>query len=257
MTDRVPPEPEDRWLTLAEIAEELRVNPATVRLWVSQGKLGATRVGQRKLVVRRSEVTRMLEASKRQKKAERLPPHPRAPAPLRPVRLRTWSLSGLAKAMAKVDPEEARSAVLGMQQAAAAWDQAIDASENAPPDPGFVSRLRAIAEASSQQADALWRASGIPGIGWTPLPETDEMILSHELRPGGHRPGPTRLWTIFDMTVERLSIAMQGNILDLVQHEYSELSSVLNQIADSLEPTEADVAADTDLESEKRSGAAE
>jgi hypothetical protein len=27
---------DDRWLTLAEIADELRVNPATVRLWISR-----------------------------------------------------------------------------------------------------------------------------------------------------------------------------------------------------------------------------
>jgi excisionase family DNA binding protein len=39
---------EDPWLTLAEIAAELRVNPSTVRLWVSQGRLRASRAGQRK-----------------------------------------------------------------------------------------------------------------------------------------------------------------------------------------------------------------
>src|SRR6476646_4805848 len=32
-----PHEIDDPWLTVAEIAEELRVNPATVRLWVSKG----------------------------------------------------------------------------------------------------------------------------------------------------------------------------------------------------------------------------
>ena len=50
----------DPWLTLAEIAAELRVNPATVRLWISRGHLDATRPGQRKLLVRRSELDRML-----------------------------------------------------------------------------------------------------------------------------------------------------------------------------------------------------
>jgi excisionase family DNA binding protein len=50
----------DPWLTLAEIAAELRVNPATVRLWISRGQLDATRPGRRKLLVRRSEVDRML-----------------------------------------------------------------------------------------------------------------------------------------------------------------------------------------------------
>ena len=50
----------DPWLTLAEIAEELRVNPATVRLWVSKGQLKASRAGVRKWIVRRSDLDRML-----------------------------------------------------------------------------------------------------------------------------------------------------------------------------------------------------
>ena len=50
----------DPWLTLAEIAAELRVVPATVRLWISRGQLNATRPGRRKLLVRRSELDRML-----------------------------------------------------------------------------------------------------------------------------------------------------------------------------------------------------
>jgi excisionase family DNA binding protein len=58
-----PPEADrDPWLTLAEIADELRVNPSTVRLWVSQGRLPASRAGRRKWLVRRSELERMLAA---------------------------------------------------------------------------------------------------------------------------------------------------------------------------------------------------
>jgi len=52
----------DPWLTLAEVASELRVNPSTVRLWVSQGRLPASRAGRRKWLVRRSELGRMLAA---------------------------------------------------------------------------------------------------------------------------------------------------------------------------------------------------
>ena len=52
---------DDPWLTVAEIAEELRVNPATVRLWISKGRLPAKRAGQRKLLIRRSDLDRMLE----------------------------------------------------------------------------------------------------------------------------------------------------------------------------------------------------
>ena len=53
-------DPADPWLTLAEIAAELRVNPATVRLWVSKGQLKASRAGVRKWIVRRSDLDRML-----------------------------------------------------------------------------------------------------------------------------------------------------------------------------------------------------
>jgi excisionase family DNA binding protein len=63
VSDVDPEELEDSWLTVAEIASELRVNPATVRLWVSKGTLPATRAGHRKLIIRRSDLDLMLEAS--------------------------------------------------------------------------------------------------------------------------------------------------------------------------------------------------
>ena len=53
MTDAEPDRTEDPWLTVAEIAAELRINPATVRLWIARGKLKARRAGQRKLLVQR------------------------------------------------------------------------------------------------------------------------------------------------------------------------------------------------------------
>jgi excisionase family DNA binding protein len=63
LSDVDPEDLEDRWLTVAEIASELRVNPATVRLWVSEGTLPATRAGQRKLIIRRSDLDLMLQTS--------------------------------------------------------------------------------------------------------------------------------------------------------------------------------------------------
>jgi hypothetical protein len=50
----------DPWLTLAEIAEEFRVNPATVRQWVSKGQLKTSCAGMRKWIVRRSDLDHML-----------------------------------------------------------------------------------------------------------------------------------------------------------------------------------------------------
>lgn len=232
---------DDPWLTLAEIAAELRVNPATVRLWVSRGKLKAKRAGQRKLIVQRSELDRMLEASSH--RYDNVPRYTesvggvRLPSPRRPVRVRSWSAYSVAKA--KVAPEVMHAAVKDLQAAAAVWDAALDASENAPPDPGFVDRLRGIADAAERQCDALDRAQLIPGFTWKPVPDAEDMILSNELRPGANRPGPRHLWDFFDRTVDRLALAMEGNYAGLVSDEYKELSSVLGQIIDALDPSDA------------------
>jgi excisionase family DNA binding protein len=64
---------------VAEIADELRVNPATVRLWISKGTLPAKRAGQRKLVIRRSDLDRMLEATRNEPPARGYQPRPRDP----------------------------------------------------------------------------------------------------------------------------------------------------------------------------------
>jgi hypothetical protein len=39
------------------------------------------------------------------------------------------------------------------------------------------------------------------------------------------------------MAVERLSIAVQGNVISLVAEEFREIGWVLNEIADELEPS--------------------
>ena len=168
---------DDPWLTLAEIAEELRVNPATVRLWISRGRLKAMRAGQRKLLVRRSELDRMLVASDPAKQPE--PREPRKPEPLRPVFDRP--LAGqVARARANMDPTVIPAAIKRIQEAEAVFDTAVSASNNAPPDPGFPSRLRAVAAACLQRADPRVPSPGRP----LPLPQS---------RPGaphyaGHQP---------------------------------------------------------------------
>ena len=233
MTENEPDPADDPWLTLAEIAEELRVNPATVRLWISRGRLKAMRAGQRKLLVRRSELDRMLALTD-PSRAE--PQQPRMPEPLRPVFSRP--LAGqVARARANMDPAVIREAIKRMQEAEAVFETAVGASDNAPPDPGFPQRIRAVAEASLQRAEALTAASLIPGFRWTPVSDPDPVIRSHELRPGGNRPGPPHKWQTYDMAVERLSIASQGNVISLVADEFREIGWVLNEIANDLEPS--------------------
>ena len=50
---------QDPWLTVAQVSEELKLHPATVRAWVKSGRLAAVRAG-RTWRVRRSEVERAL-----------------------------------------------------------------------------------------------------------------------------------------------------------------------------------------------------
>jgi excisionase family DNA binding protein len=46
---------EDPWLTVPQVAAELMIHPATVRIWIKGGRLRAARVG-REWRVRRSDV---------------------------------------------------------------------------------------------------------------------------------------------------------------------------------------------------------
>jgi excisionase family DNA binding protein len=54
-------------LTVAEVAERLRVNPETVRVWLRQGKMRGARLGGTKAGYRipASEVTRLLRGETR------------------------------------------------------------------------------------------------------------------------------------------------------------------------------------------------
>lgn len=53
---------EDSFLTVAEVAEMLKLNQQTVRNWIDQGSLPALRVGRR-VRIRRSDLDRLLEES--------------------------------------------------------------------------------------------------------------------------------------------------------------------------------------------------
>lgn len=57
-----PSEPEETYLTVAEVAETLKLNQQTVRNWIDQGWLPALRVGRR-VRIKRSDFERILEES--------------------------------------------------------------------------------------------------------------------------------------------------------------------------------------------------
>src|SRR5579864_4056028 len=67
---------EDPWLTVQQVSEELKIHPATVRIWIKAGRLRAVRVG-REWRVRRSELDRTLMSDASPAFAE----HDAAPAP--------------------------------------------------------------------------------------------------------------------------------------------------------------------------------
>jgi excisionase family DNA binding protein len=55
-------EPEESFLTVAEVAEILKLNQQTVRNWIDQGSLPALRVGRR-VRIKRSDFERVLAQS--------------------------------------------------------------------------------------------------------------------------------------------------------------------------------------------------
>src|ERR1700757_814364 len=62
MPDSSPSRPvsgEDPWLTVPQVSAQLRIHPATVRIWINNGRLAAVRVG-REWRVRQSDVARGL-----------------------------------------------------------------------------------------------------------------------------------------------------------------------------------------------------
>ena len=55
-----PSEPDETYLTVAEVAETLKLNQQTVRNWIDQGSLPALRVGRR-VRIKRSDFDRILD----------------------------------------------------------------------------------------------------------------------------------------------------------------------------------------------------
>jgi excisionase family DNA binding protein len=231
MTDTEPNPHDDRWLTVAEFAQEMRVRPVTVRAWIAKGQLKATRAGQRKWLVRRSELARMLEQNEG---ATALPPPPaiRPPELLEPDDRPPEMWERMA--------EEARDRERERQErdyamAAYEWEIALEQSRMAPPDARFASRIRHIAQAASRRAAAISECMEDPGFVWEAIPDSAGMTLSYELRPGGVRPGPKDAWDRVDRVVTRLGVALEGDTGSAVAGALRDLASALSGVADAIE----------------------
>src|ERR1035441_3875217 len=103
----------------AHLGERHRPNPATGGLGVSKGTLPAKRAGQRKLLIRRSDLDRMLAVTRGKPAARgyqprpRDPRYPRRPPPPQSIRqLSTADLHGY-----RVAPEEMQQILAELQLA--------------------------------------------------------------------------------------------------------------------------------------------
>jgi excisionase family DNA binding protein len=229
----------DPWLTLAEIATELRVNPATVRLWVSRGQLKGLRAGQRKWVVRRSELDRMLAENNTPPDRTSSPvagdpaPASRRPTPAGDERPRGGSVPYSGRVV------KARHAAELVRLAQQSLDRAIDESRYAPPAPGYLDRIREIADAFEHTASALRNAATI-GLSLSARSRFDWDALSYELKPEGNRPGEPELWEQFDAAVERLTITFTGTDVPVIADGFAELRDALLDVAEELAGDDSD-----------------
>jgi len=121
-----------------------------------------------------------------------------------------------------------------LRLAVAGYDEAMRDSAFAPPSPGYVDRVRAIADACERVAVTMIDASEAAGVGWRPKANlADE--LPYELRPGGNRPGNGELWAEFDATFERLAITATGSDIIAVANGFREAGDALGKVADEFE----------------------
>lgn len=228
MPEQSSPPEEDPWLTLSEIAEELRMSPATIRSWVSKGTLRAMRAGRRKWLVRRSELDRMLAGAD-------------MAGPDDPVDAPDWrALDTIAPPHSSPhwtnpDAVEHVSPAGWLGFAESTWRDALRASALAPPDRDFIVRIRDIAEAAARKAAALENVGDAePGAWWQRQSRLPSGFLTYELRPGASRPGPLELWARFDRAVEDLGLAMGERSVPAEQSALEAVSLVLHEIVDAL-----------------------
>jgi hypothetical protein len=121
-----------------------------------------------------------------------------------------------------------------VSDARASWAGAMRAHEQAPPDPGFRGRLRALSDAATAMRDAHARALEA-GLAWRPVPGSERARPPYELRPGTGRRGPDELWARFDAAVEQLNVAGGGDSLAEIVAAYSAVADAARALAEALE----------------------
>jgi hypothetical protein len=134
----------------------------------------------------------------------------------------------------KDDLDRQRAQILrAVRQAGNEWAEAMRAHKLAPPDAGFATRLRGLAEAASREQVA-WEHAHAAGVMWRPIPGAENAEPPYELRPGTGRRGPAELWARFDASVARLNLAITGSNGAEVADAFGELSEAAGAVADAV-----------------------
>jgi hypothetical protein len=131
-----------------------------------------------------------------------------------------------------LDPHRAQI-MRAVRQAGTDWAEAMRAHKLAPPDAGFATRLRLLAEAAAREQVA-WEHAHAAGLLWRPVPGAERAQPPYELRPGTGRRGPQPMWERFDAAVAALNGAITGSNAADVADAFGELSHVAAELADAV-----------------------
>jgi excisionase family DNA binding protein len=122
---------DDEYLTVAEVAERLKLNQQTVRNWIDQGSLPAVRVGRR-VRVRRSDLDRILA----QGATAASDPRPAAVAPAEAIEQLAQALDRAHRLLRRRSAVRRAELAEGLQELADAVETALQllSNQSSPPD---------------------------------------------------------------------------------------------------------------------------
>ena len=185
-------EPEESFLTVAEVADMLKLNQQTVRNWIDQGSLPALRVGRR---VRIRAPTS--SGTRRSTRRARVRPGGRwalaedfwggEPVGVADARIRGEVTEPGMSFEDDLDRQRAQI-IQAVRQAGTEWAEAMRAHKLAPPDAGFATRLSGWPRRPAREQIA-WEHAHAAGVIWRPVPGAENAEPPYELRPGH---GPSR-----------------------------------------------------------------
>jgi hypothetical protein len=132
-----------------------------------------------------------------------------------------------------VSSRQEREAQAAFRAAQERWRDALEAHRLAPPDGGFSSRLHALSDAATAEAEAC-REAEAASFGWPPHRATAS-APPYELRSESGRRGPEELWRRFDAAAADLSRTAAGTDIFAVADAYAELGEAARELARAVE----------------------